>query len=69
MRHKLRPRVFARQRGICAACGSMHNPVPARELDHIVPLAQGGTHDDRNLQGLCRSCHQTKTAREQGYGA
>lgn len=69
MRTRLRPRVFGRQRGLCAACGTLAHPVPARELDHIVPLSQGGTHDSTNLQALCRSCHQAKTRREQGYGA
>lgn len=61
---KLRPRVFGRQLGICAMCGSLRNPTPAQELDHIVPLAQGGTNDDDNLQALCRACHAKKTASE-----
>lgn len=30
-------------------------------MDHIVPLAQGGTNDTSNLQTLCRSCHSKKT--------
>lgn len=34
------------------------------ELDHIVPLIDGGTHDDDNLQTLCTPCHTTKTADE-----
>ena len=64
LNEKLRPRIFGRQRGICALCGSLKNPVPCVELDHIVPIAMGGTHDSSNLQGLCRSCHQAKSARE-----
>lgn len=35
-------------------------------VDHIVPLAQGGTHDAANLQTLCASHHASKTAREDG---
>lgn len=31
------------------------------EIDHIVPLEQGGTNDLINLQGLCDSCHIFKT--------
>ena len=30
-------------------------------IDHITPLAAGGTNDDDNLQILCKSCHLTKT--------
>ena len=41
--------------------------VPRRslwELDHIVPLVDGGTHDPSNLQTLCTPCHKKKTAQE-----
>jgi 5-methylcytosine-specific restriction endonuclease McrA len=38
-------------------------------VDHIVPLARGGTNDAMNLQTLCGRCHSTKTAtRDGGYG-
>ena len=30
-------------------------------IDHIIPLAAGGSNDDSNLQILCQSCHLTKT--------
>jgi 5-methylcytosine-specific restriction protein A len=41
--------------------------VPRRslwELDHRVPLIDGGTHDLSNLQTLCVPCHRDKSARE-----
>jgi 5-methylcytosine-specific restriction endonuclease McrA len=34
------------------------------ELDHIVPLVDGGSHDASNLQTLCKPCHTRKSARE-----
>ena len=34
------------------------------ELDHIVPLIDGGSHDPSNLQTLCTPCHKRKTALE-----
>jgi 5-methylcytosine-specific restriction endonuclease McrA len=34
------------------------------ELDHIVPLVDGGSHDLDNLQTLCTPCHIKKTAEE-----
>lgn len=40
----------------------------AHEVDHIVPLAQGGTDDENNLRAINRRCHQRKTAREAARG-
>jgi 5-methylcytosine-specific restriction endonuclease McrA len=37
------------------------------ELDHIVPLIDGGSHDMANLQTLCTPCHKRKTAREASH--
>jgi len=52
--------------GIHAGRGDI---VPADEVDHITPLAAGGTHDLANLQPLCKSCHSRKTAVESsGWG-
>lgn len=34
------------------------------ELDHIVPLIEGGGHELSNLQTLCVPCHREKSARE-----
>lgn len=32
------------------------------ELDHVVPLAEGGDHDWHNLRLLCVSCHDKESA-------
>ena len=45
---------------ICAHCGQR----VAQVLDHIVPLADGGTDTPENRQGLCVECHTVKTAAE-----
>ena len=34
------------------------------ELDHVVPLIEGGSHDPANLQTLCVPCHRKKSAHE-----
>jgi HNH endonuclease len=39
-------------------------PAPATHVDHIVPLARGGSRDRSNLQALCRPCHEAKTVAE-----
>lgn len=33
------------------------------DIDHIVPLSEGGTNDASNLQALCVSCHRVKSNR------
>jgi len=38
------------------------------EVDHILPLASGGSHQDPNLQTLCGDCHKAKTAQDRRAG-
>jgi 5-methylcytosine-specific restriction endonuclease McrA len=38
------------------------------QVDHIIPVSQGGTHHLDNLRVLCATHHQAKTAQEgRGY--
>ncbi|MCC2547704.1 HNH endonuclease [Hymenobacter sp. BT175] len=47
---------------ICAVPGCTR---PSRAADHITPVRLGGGFLDReNLQGLCWSHHQSKSAKE-----
>lgn len=52
----------------CRACAELGYQTPATTVDHIVPRARGGSHLDINLQPLCGSCHDAKTAREKHGG-
>jgi 5-methylcytosine-specific restriction protein A len=36
----------------------------AEELDHIIPLSDGGDDTEDNYQGLCKPCHKAKTKQE-----
>jgi 5-methylcytosine-specific restriction protein A len=36
----------------------------ASEADHIIPVTQGGTDDDANLQAACGPCHRAKSSDE-----
>lgn len=51
---KIRREVWRKAESQCQCCGSVY----ALEVDHIQPLALGGTHDLANLRLLCRACNQ-----------
>jgi len=57
---KLRKMILA-SNPMCVAEGCNE---PATDVDHIIPKAKGGRDEYDNLQGLCRSCHSKKTAKE-----
>jgi 5-methylcytosine-specific restriction endonuclease McrA len=59
---KVRWDVMKRGNYMCAKCGS-RPPEVSLEIDHIVPLARGGTDAVTNLQVLCNPCNQGKKAR------
>ena len=45
--------------GCCASCKKEINKI--FDIDHIIPLSEGGTNDAENLQVLCKPCHFEKT--------
>ena len=50
------------QRGKCASCHA--NVIEKHHLDHIVPVAKGGTNDRSNFQLLCPTCNLKKSAKD-----
>lgn len=42
---------------LCEMCLAQGRAVPMDHVHHILPLSQGGTHDESNLMSLCKSCH------------
>ena len=54
----IREAVFKRDNYRCVNCGSTKN----LEVDHKVPLANGGTNEMANLQTHCRDCNRRKGA-------
>lgn len=54
---------------LCVTCEAEGRVRLATELDHIVPLWEGGHEAESNRQGLCNPCHQAKTAAEAGRRA
>lgn len=51
-------RELRRQR-YCSYCGEQTQS-RCREIDHIIPLSEGGVHADENLTMACRSCNRKK---------
>lgn len=57
--------ILRRDKYRCRLCSNR-----AREVDHIVELADGGSFSDwSNLRSLCHACHQAKTNRLRGSRA
>ena len=52
-------RLFDAQRGLCACCKTT---LLRYEVDHVMPLALGGSNDAENLQLLCGPCNRKKGA-------
>lgn len=55
----LRKKVMERDAYRCVECGSWKD----LSIDHIIPVAKGGTNDDTNLQTLCVPCNSRKRDR------
>lgn len=63
---QLRLRILRAANGVCqcAKCKATGQLRPAHEVDHIVPVWDGGGEGDANLQAINRECHKAKTADE-----
>ena len=58
----LRWKVLQRDNFTCQYCGR-HAPDVALEIDHIIPVAKGGTNDILNLVTACYECNHGKGAK------
>lgn len=56
-------RILQRDGGVCYLCGGQ-----AVTADHVVPQAQGGSHEDANLAAICDPCHTAKSEHERLEG-
>ncbi|MFN9293704.1 MAG: HNH endonuclease, partial [Planctomyces sp.] len=62
-RTKRRFHVLQRDEFTCKKCEQPY-PEDNLEVDHIIPLHQGGPDTLSNSQTLCIKCHQEKTKNE-----
>ena len=61
----IRERVL-RTAPLCYICKEKGIITPAKEVDHVIALVNGGTDDPENLRGVCFDCHRDKTRRDLG---
>lgn len=63
-----RRRLFLNAHPLCVHCTSEGRTSAAQEVDHVVPLSEGGPDEWDNLQALCRPHHAAKTLAERRLG-
>ena len=56
---EVRIRVYKRDRFMCTYCGAPGTEAEL-EVDHIIAVANGGSHHISNLTTACRKCNQKK---------
>lgn len=59
---RVRFEIFKRDRFTCRYCGAQP-PQVVLVIDHVQPVAAGGTNEDINLISACEACNQGKGAR------
>lgn len=59
---ELRIEIYERDGFKCVTCGTSEN----LEIDHIIPLAKGGTDDPANLQTMCAPHNRKKGTKIDG---
>jgi 5-methylcytosine-specific restriction protein A len=64
---QLRAKVMQRDEWTCQLRGP-HCAVIATDVDHVVNVASGGSHDMSNLVAACTPCHRDKSQREAQAG-
>ncbi|WP_350342360.1 HNH endonuclease signature motif containing protein [Proteinivorax tanatarense] len=63
----MRKEIF-KEEPLCVICLKAGRTTSAKVVDHIVPHKGDKSlfYDQQNLQPLCKSCHDRKTAKEDG---
>ena len=62
-----RLRRLRRTNGLCERCLAAGRTTVATVVDHIKPLAHGGSDEDGNTRNLCDPCHVEVTAEQFGH--
>ncbi len=60
---KVRNGIFERDQGLCAYCGGLILYDELWHIDHVIPVAKGGSNDPKNLVLSCPACNLKKGAK------
>jgi 5-methylcytosine-specific restriction protein A len=63
-----RDAVLKRDGHLCRQCRREGALTLASQVDHVVPVAEGGTDDETNLEAICDLHHLAKTQAEARRG-
>ncbi len=58
--------IFTAAEGACHICRLVIRPGDAWDVEHVIPLAQGGEDSGDNLRPAHKDCHAAKTAADAG---
>lgn len=58
---RLRYEILSRDGEACCKCGR-RPPVVELQVDHVIPVALGGSDEPSNLQTLCKECNSGKSS-------
>jgi len=53
-------KIIRQQQKYCVWCGTAGTSQNKLQVDHIVPVSKGGSHDLTNLRILCQMCHKKR---------
>lgn len=65
---QLRQAILGRDMHLCQPCKAKGRATIAKQVDHIIPKAKGGSDDPENLQAICIACHDAKSDAEAAEG-
>jgi len=60
---EVRKKIFERNNYQCQSCCKIDLTAKILQVDHIIPLAQGGANDMSNFHTLCAACNREKSAK------
>ena len=60
---ELKKKLLREQRSFCALCGDVITSIQDCDVDHLLPLAKGGTNKESNLVASHRQCNREKHAK------
>lgn len=64
----VRSQIISRDKNTCLHCGYFQKSESAFVVDHIIPIAIGGSEWDKsNMQTLCTKCNKLKTKKDAGH--